>query len=591
MTAEDGFCGVFHPREHFPHGSCAVPGGLAELRREEGRLPRDSGSGKWRPIAACEDADQVSIAWHGEIYNAQDLCRQLDMPAELPLPAVILAAWQRWSVGFLLRLNGVFALALRSRSELLLYRDASGLQNLFFHTGSNGRISYATNLQGLLRLPGVGRRIARRSLHEYLRFLDVAAPHTLFEDVIAVQAGQVVRWSDRGIETQTMPSPGADGSPPGSFAAAVEMLNAHLERSVQTRLAGSARPAAFLSGGVDSSLLCATAARQRGDITALTVGFDGAPYDEAPVAQRVAAHLGVSHQVLRFSREQYLAAFETLSQRMEQPSADPALPATVLAFDHCRGRFDMVLDGTGADEVVGNMPPRHVRLAVGYGSLLPASVRRALTGLLQAAPGLSGYAPIVDFEHPADTMIRWRGFTRSEIETLCGEPVSFEDTQFYRTFARFQRHAHFERYGALVEAMPCERLNQATLASGLTVRYPYWDWQTDRFIRQLRTDYRYLPGEPKRILRALLARYVPRPLWDTPKRGFDFPLQQFLSADDYLLVRHYLGPGRWQETAGLSTSKVQAYARQFVAGDQRLMFRVWALVVLGAWLEKHDESS
>lgn len=535
------------------------------------------------------DAAQLDVALQGEICNAAELCHQLGLPADTTLARVLITGWQRWSVALLPRLDGVFALALRDGDELLLYRDPSGLQNLFFHTGSSGQVSYATNLQNLLRLPGVERRLARRSLHEYLRFLDIAAPNTLFESVTAVEAGQAVRWSARGIEVQAVPLPETDGPAPASFAEAVEMLDAHLKRSVQTRLAGSSRPATFLSGGVDSSLLCALAARQRDDLTALTVGFDEAPYDEAPVAQRVAAHLGMTHQVLRFSREQCLSAFETLSKRMEQPSADPALPATLLAFDHCHSRFDAVLDGTGADEVVGNMPPRHVRLAVGYGSVLPAIVRRALTASMQAVPGISGYAPILNFEHPADTMIRWRGFTRPEIEALCGEPVSFEGTQFYRTFARFPRHAHFERYGALVEAMPCERLNQAMLASGMRVHFPYWDRKTDHFIRQLRTEYRYLPGEPKRMLRALLARYAPRDIWDTPKRGFAFPLQQFLSADHYLLVRRYLEPGRWSEAAGLSTEKVRAYARQFIAGDERLMFRVWALVVLGAWLEKHDE--
>ncbi len=206
------------------------------------------------------------------------------------------------------------------------------------------------------------------------------------------------------------------------FRQAVDTLDAHLRQSVELRLAGASRPAAFLSGGVDSSLLCAIAARQRADTTAITVGFDTAPYDEAPVAQRVASHLGLAHQVWRFSRPQYVSAFERLSQHAEQPAADPATPATVLAFDRCRDLFDTVLDGTGADDAVGVMPLRHVRLAVAYGSRVPRPLRGALVHLMQALPGLSGYTPLLDFEHPADTMIRWGGFTRTEIERLCEEP-------------------------------------------------------------------------------------------------------------------------------------------------------------------------
>jgi len=564
---------------------------------------RDGFYGHFRPAADGEPArfsarpqsgqpsgaDDTGVACFGEFHNAPDLCRELDLAADTPLPRLLRAGWQRWSVNLLPRLDGVFALALQNADELLLYRDPSGLRNLYFHTGRRGHISFATHLGRLMSLPGVERRLARRSLHEYLRFGDIAAPNTLFEDVAAVEAGQLVRCTARGIETRTVSMPDTGDAPPSSFSEAVEMLDAHLQRSVLTRIADAERPAAFLSGGVDSALLCAMASRHRRDLTAITVGFDAAPYDEAPVAQRIASHLGLAHQVLRFDRQQVLSGFERLYQGAEQPIADPAAAATVLAFDHCRSRFDVVFDGTGADEAVGMMPPRHVRLAVAYASQIPRGVRLPLARLLHAVSGLAGYAPVLDFEHPADTMIRWHGFTRTEIEALCGEPVSFAHTHFYRTFHRHPRGAHFERYSALVNGMPSDRLSQAMLISGLPVRYPFCSTETDRFIRQLRTDYRYLPGQPKRILRALLARYVPAEIWDAPKHGFNFPLHDFLAAEDHLLVRRYLDEERWRKTGMLSHDKVQQYARQFMAGDQRLTFRVWALVVLGAWLSSHGE--
>jgi asparagine synthase (glutamine-hydrolysing) len=450
-------------------------------------------------------------------------------------------------------------------------------------------VACATDLGSLLGLPGVPRRLARRSLHEYLRFLDIAAPNTWFEDVRALEAGLAAHWPADGGDAHAWPAPDGAATAPASFDEAVERLDTLLQRSVRTRLADAARPAAFLSGGVDSALLCALAARQRGDTTAVTVGFEGAAYDEAPVARRIARHLGLAHEVLRFGRADYLAALERYSLGAEQPMADPAVLATVLAFEHCHSRHDIALDGTGADEAVGLLPPRHVRLAVGYASMLPRGARGRLTRWLRAVPGLAAYAPIVDFEHPADTMIRWHGFTRPEIEALCGAPVSFAQTQFYRTFQRFPRHAHFERYGALLNAMPCDRLNQAMLSSGMPVRFPFWDAATDRYLRQLRTDYRYLPGQPKRILRALLARYIPPQIWDGPKHGFNFPLGEFLAADDFALVRRNLDGDSRRLDRILAPDRVQSYARQFIAGDARLTFRIWALVILGAWLEKHDE--
>jgi asparagine synthase (glutamine-hydrolysing) len=529
------------------------------------------------------------VAWHGEIYNSNELRRQLELSADAPLSQVLLAAWRRWSLDFLARLDGVFVMALYCEDGLILYRDPSALLDLYYGSGPNGQVGFASHLATLLRLPCVEYKLARRSLHEYLRFGDVAAPNTVFAGVHAVEAGQLLHWTAAGLEASPGPGTERRTESPASFNAAVDALDVHLQRSVQARLADARRPAAFLSGGIDSALICALASRQRPDTTAVTVGFEGVAHDEAPVAAHIAAHLGLRHEVLRFSHAQYLAAFERLARHIEQPIADPAAMATLLVLEHCREHFDAVLDGTGADEAAGAMPPRHVRLAVEYGSLLPPALRRGLVRAMRAVPGVSGYTPILDFEHPADTMIRWRGLTRPEIEALCDEPVSFADTAFYRTFARFPRGAHFERYCALLDTMPSDRLSQSALITGMPVRYPFFDARTNRFLRQLRTDWRWLPGQPKRILRALLARYVPAQIWDLPKHGFDFPLQQFLAADDHALVRRYLVAGSWLERGLLRADGVRGYARQFMAGDPRLAFRVWALVVLGAWLEKHDE--
>jgi asparagine synthase (glutamine-hydrolysing) len=170
---------------------------------------------------------------------------------------------------------------------------------------------------------------------------------------------------------------------------------------------------------------------------------------------------------------------------------------------------------------------------------------------------------------------------------LCGEPVSLAHTQFFRTFARFPRSAHFERASALLDAMPGDRLHQAAAISGLRVRYPFWDRSVDSFIRGLPSDYRYRPAEPKRILRSALARHVPQNLWDVPKHGFDFPLMAFLCSEDFMLVRRYLLQDcreRWQV---LAPEQVAEYGRRFMAGETPLMFRVWALIVLAAWLEGH----
>lgn len=540
-------------------------------------------------LAAWYESDSLTIGCLGDIQNFAELSQELGLPTSQTGLGVLAEGWRRWSLDLLPKLDGVFVLIIRTGDDLILYRDPSGLRNLYYGAGANGRLFMASHLAALPCLAGSHRPLDARSVQEYLRLLEVAAPNTLLAGVMAVEAGQWVRWTS----TSAVPQLGTMASKAvplvGRFSTAVDELDRLLRASISARLAGASRPGAFLSGGIDSALLCALARRERPDLTTVTVGFDDDACDEAPVARRIAAHLGATHEVWRFTRDQYLDAFDRLSRQAEQPMADPAAMATLLAFEQCRQRFDVVLDGTGADEAVGLMPPRHVRIAVSYASRIPASVRSALARLLKATPGLTGYAPVLDFEHPADTMSRWHGFQRKEIAQLTGQTASLDHTHFVRTFHRFPSHAHFERYSALLNAMTCDRLNQAMVISGAPIRFPFWDRDTDRFIRQLRTEFRYLPGEPKRILRALLARYVPSDIWNLPKHGFNFPLRAFLTDDSHALVRQYLDAARWRAYGLLRPEAVERYGQRFMAGEGAVTFRVWALVVLGAWLEHHRE--
>lgn len=528
------------------------------------------------------------VLFEGELIGCEPLRERLNAPSFATPEELLCTALAIDGPGGLATIDGVFAFAQACPSTTHLYSDPSGLRALYWGRAADERPFYSASPFDVHVSTAAAPRLSRHALHEYLRFLDVSAPRSIVHAVQALEPGVLLTIrAANAVRTEiSRPSPRAL---PSTFPAAVDTLAELLEYSVARHLRDTRRAAAFLSGGIDSALVCALAARQDGSVDALTVGFDVGPYDESPAATRIAQHLGLRHEVLHFGRQAHLAAFGRLARGMDQPMADPATMATLLAFEHCRELFDVVLDGTGADEAVGAMPPRHVRLAVEYGSRLPVGLRRVMVRAMSRVPALAGYTPILDFEHPAETLMRWKGFTRAEIEELCGEPVSLEDSTFYRTFARFPRHAHFERCSALLNAMPCDRLTQAMKLTGLRVRFPYCARDVDGFLRQLPTEWRYIPGQPKRILRELLARYVPRELWDAPKRGFTFPLDDFLAGDSYALVHQHVLDGRWLGRGLLRPEVVRRYARAYIGGDRRLMFRVWALVVLGAWLDAHED--
>lgn len=492
--------------------------------------------------------------------------------------------------GRLDRLEGRLALILwePGQARLTLFRDGSGASRLYHRELAGGGIVFSDDLDLLAQGPGGERRLERASLHEYLRFMDVSTPNTLLAGVRSPEPGieRVYRLAGgfEDVARGQAPPPRIPQGPEG----ALDALEARLLAAIERRLPADGPVLAFLSGGIDSSLIAALAARLApGRVSALTVGFEEAHFDETPVAAAIAGHLGLPHQVLRIPTGDYRPAFDEWSRRIAYPFADPAAVPTLLAFRAGRELAPVAFDGTGADTLLGIMPARHYRQAATWGSRVPRPLRPGLARLLRAAGPLAGLAPLVDFDDPEEILIRWRAWPRREIERLCGEPVSLAHTRYYRIYRGFAPNQHFERYSALMGNLPDDRIHEAARLTGLEVLFPFFDAEVVDLVRALPMALRYRDGEHKVILRQLLARHVPRAIWDVPKHGFDFPFADFMRVDDHALIRDYLPDARVRASGLVDADIVAATVARFRAGDDRLAFRVWALVVLFAWLANH----
>lgn len=498
---------------------------------------------------------------------------------------------------FTRRWVGQFSLILLDLAQrrVLLYRDATGAKSLYYSVGPGGGIAFSDRLDLLIASPVVEKRLSRTALHEYLRFLDVSAPNTIYDKVLATEPGALYLFDEQGIEVQQPVVPPDRGLEPQSVVTAVEELDRRLKHAVAKRAGDSGAIVVFLSGGVDSAVLCAIAAQLREvRLQALTVGFEEGPLDETPVAKAIAAHLQIPHRVISFPMVSYRKAFDDLTGGIEYPVADPAAIPTLLAFRHAREMGPVALEGTGADGLFGSLPPRHQRWAIEYGARLPKTMRRHVARLMKSLPVLRGYAPLVDFEEPEQVLIRWRGWTRLEIEHLCNEAVSFDHTRFYEVFRSYPRRQHFERYSALLRSMPDDRLHQTAMLTGLKVYFPYQDPAVRNYVFGLHADLLYRTGESKRVLKAVLEQYIPRPIWNVPKHSFDFPFLDLMAADNYALVRAYLDPALTSHWGLFDRKRLNSVVDAFVRGertspfgDRSQAFRIWTLVVLFAWLENH----
>lgn len=485
--------------------------------------------------------------------------------------------------------DGRYVLAgIHRDGKLLLGRAPSGALPLYWHRDRGGAVAFATTLDTLIGMLPHRPRWSEAGLDEYLRFLDIAPPATVYEGIFALRAGQVIEIdaSSAKVREQNGPRP----APPASYEEACDDVESALGVAIDEALADSRAPACFLSGGIDSALLCALASRRGHTISAWTVGFRDPELDESAIARRIATYLGVDHHVLIPDTTALLDVFRRAHIDAEQPYSDPAGLPTRLLFEACARVADRVLDGTGAEALPGLMPPRWRRIAHDWFARLPRPARHALREGMLRLPRLKGYARMLDFDHAGDLYIRWNGFRADEIAALTGRTADLSGTHFFRSHAAMQGASHLMLQSILQgEAAPDDRLQQAARATGLALEQPFATTRLQRLLRGMPEQWCWTPQRPKRLLRDLLARQVPEALWDMPKRGFNIDLVALLRADDHRLIREHLS--RPATALPLDPIEVAGWRDRFIGGDGRCVHKVWGLVNLAAWMHARNATS
>lgn len=503
------------------------------------------------------------------------------------LTETAMQAYHEYGPSGLPKINGLFSAVLwdSSKKKLIVFRDGSCSNFLYWSNPRPEVLAFASDVEDLFGYLNIKKEIAKYSVHEYLRFLDISTPNTIYNKVYSVEPGTPLIFDGKTLKIENNDDEILEDLPQeGNLSDPTARLDALLTKSISKRLDKSGKTGIFLSGGIDSSLIASIAADlSKENIQAFTVGFEIDQFDETKVAARVASHLGIRHQSLVYSFAEYKKQFSRFLASIDQPFADPAGLPTYLAMRDCAPYAQVMLDGTGADTLVGIMPPRHRRISVEYIAVLPRNVRSLLARILCRLGPLNQYGELFDFDDPEEVFMRWKGWRKDEIAQLCGESVDLKHTRFYRIFSEFSRRDHFGRYSALMGSLPDDRVHYAAKNFGLSVRFPFWDPEVAAFVKALDMQFRYINEENKPILKYVLGKRVPRALWDTPKHGFNFPFIQFMKMDDYELINQFLSDSQVGKVGLLDPDMVRRFVARFQSGDESLSFRIWALLVFHCW--------
>ncbi len=569
-----------------------------------------------------EPERRFALVFNGEIYNFRELRNELEGLGHRfhtgTDTEVILRAWRAWGEQALDRFNGFFALAIHDAEHdtLFVARDRMGIKPLWWFA-HDGMVAFASEVKALYPL-GLPRDIDPVSLHHYLQLNYLPGDHGLYAGLRRLPPGGFLRLSAEGLEQGTWwtlpegPDPAAP--PPADYEAAQRELERLLEEAVRARLVSDVPLGAFLSGGIDSSVVVALAARHVQGLKTFSVGYRDEPFfDETRYAESVAQRYGTDHTVFSLSNDDLYAALHDTLDQMDQPFADSSALAVGILSRETRRRVTVALSGDGADELFGGYHKHLAHVKVASGGVLPALVGaaapvwRALPKSRQHALGnrirqLDRFAEGRALQ-PADRYWRWCGLASAGSAEALLAPAWRERLADARSDERARRKdllGAFDRHDDPLRAvllsdqrlvLPGDMLHKVdhmSMAHSLEVRVPFLDHRVVAYANALPSAWKVGGGLKKRILQDAFRGHLPAELYNRPKHGFEVPLLRWMRGPLRSEIEtRWLAPERLAAEGVFDPGAVAALLRRLFGPDPgEAHARVWGLIVFQHWWER-----
>jgi len=579
---------------------------------------------------------RYEIVFNGEIYNHADLRARFGaggFRGHSDTEAMLAAIAAVGMPAALAEFRGMFAFALLDRSTrtLWLARDRFGVKPCRYalsggHALADGGFTvpagaslvFASELGAIRAHPEVSTTIDRRALHAYLTLGCVPAPMSIHREARTLAPGHLLRLDlttreariERWWSTATLAERGAREPFTGSDAQAIEAVDRAISESVRLRMVADVPVGAFLSGGVDSSVVLAAMQEQATQpVLAFTVGTDDADFDETPHAALVARHLGAEHVVLR-ATDAHAARFagSSLASAWDEPFADSSQLPTLLVAREAASRVKVVLSGDGGDEIFGgyyrygHAPALAARLR-----RIPRPLRPAIAALLRSVPRGAANAigraiPALPFDRAGDRAHKLSRIVRLDTLGAIHAALARVSDDADRIVPGFAPNTD-----ALADTDPSldpvvrmmladigrylpddilTKVDRATMHCGLEAREPLLDADLAALAFTLPDTMRIRGGERKWILRRVLERRVPRALFERPKTGFSVPILRWLRGPLRPWAEAMLDPSRLSREGHLDAVAVRRLWSETLAGRRGgEAAEIWCVLMFEAWLD------
>lgn len=566
-----------------------------------------------------DDADRYCIVFNGEIFNFQELRSGLESKGctfrSHSDTEVLLKLFIYERDTFLEKLNGFFAFCIYDKAEqtLFLARDRYGIKPLLY-LFDDDKFIFASEMKSVIRY-GIDKGLDYASLYTYLQLNYIPAPETIFTSVKKLLPGHYMKVSRQKMEIKPyyrIPYDPEKTTEETDYENAKKKFSLLLEASVQRRLIADVPLGAFLSGGIDSSVIVALASRHKPDLHTFSIGYrDEKFFDETSYARLVAKKFNTDHTVFSLTNNDLYAHVDNILNYIDEPFADSSAIAVYILSKETRKHATVALSGDGADELLGG----YNKHAAFYRSihrgwkeqgaealhflwkLLPKSRNNFLSDkvrqLLRFSEGMkltskerywrwAGYASEADAQSLLSTTSKEK-FVRQEYEIrkqnllkLIPEKENINDILLTD----------------LMLVLPNDMLAKVDLMSmahGLEVRVPFLDYKLVNFIFSLPDAFKINGGIRKRILQDSFREILPAELYNRPKKGFEVPLLKWLRGEmKQRILEDLLHDSFIAEQGIFDPSVVKRLKKQlFSKNPGDIHARIWALIVFQFWWKKY----
>jgi asparagine synthase (glutamine-hydrolysing) len=568
-----------------------------------GHQPMTSRDGQW------------TITYNGELYNTADLRVRLGLePSSLRGHSdteIFVECLARWGVEKTLQeVNGMFAFGAfhQPTGDLWLARDRFGEKPLYI-SERDGLVAFASELGALDKMPGPRPSIDRSAAALLLRHGYIPAPYSIYEGVQKLQAGHVMRLESDGTRSVSRYWDPIDASKvpirSGNDASIIDELEALLTRTVKSRMVSDVPLGAFLSGGIDSSLVTALMCRaSKQPPKTFSIGFDDPTYNEAPYAKAIAQHLGTDHTEVILSQSDALAIVPKLPSIYSEPFADSSQIPTRLVCEVARRSVTVSLSGDGGDELFSGYDryrvfqqlmrirarsPRLVRQMAGALLTTPSPAQWNRLGERQIAMIL----PSIARKRPGQKAHKLARLLMTEDRNLYRSLMSDNDQALSLVIGAsdlpsFDQGAKVQLLDTLTY-LPDDiltKVDRASMSVSLEVRVPLLDQEVFAFAWSLPPHLRVSDNKGKVALQRVLERHVPPPLFERPKMGFGVPVSSWLQGPLRQWADDLLDPALVAEHGILRADKVTALWSEHSNGFVDNGPQLWPILMLQAWLQE-----